>query len=103
MHYWHIIRISLILGEFRWSEKGVATVTFPQGLGIFNFFLGYYRPIRGNWCRKTYVIIFSPDVPYFYHTIRKFITFDANAILQEHSLGLLTLSKLLNKECIGII
>ena len=37
---------------------GVATVNFPQGLEFSNFFLRYYRPIRGNWWIKTFVIIF---------------------------------------------
>ena len=48
---------------------GVTTVTFPQGLEISNFFLRYYRPIRGNWWRKTFVIIFFQVEPYFSLTI----------------------------------
>ena len=49
---------------------GVATVTFPQGLEFSNFFLRYYRPIRGNWWRKTFVInFFQVDEPYFSLTI----------------------------------
>ena len=58
MDYLHIIRISLIFAKFRKSEMGVATVTFPQGLELSNFFLRYYRPIRGNWWGKTFVINF---------------------------------------------
>ena len=44
---------------------GMATVTFPQGLETSNFFLRYYRPIRGNWWRKTFVIDFFQVEPYF--------------------------------------
>ena len=48
---------------------GVATVTFPQGLEFSNFFLRYYRPIKGNWWRKAFVINFFQVEPYFSLTI----------------------------------
>ena len=48
---------------------GAATVTFPQGLEISNSFLRFYRPIRGDWCRKTFVINFFQVEPYFSLTI----------------------------------
>ena len=44
---------------------GVATVTFPQGLEFSDFFLRYYRPIRDNWWRKTFVMNFFQVEPYF--------------------------------------
>ena len=49
---------------------GMATVTFPQGLEFSNFFLRYYRPIRGNWWRKTFDINFFQVEPYFSLTSR---------------------------------
>ena len=100
MDYLHIIRNSLIFAKFRKSDMGVATVTFPQGLEFSNFFLRYYRPIRGNWWRKTFVINFFQVEPYFSLTIilffyisqffhLKFALFPAKVSLSlSHSLSL---------------
>ena len=35
-------------------RNGRGHCDFPQGLEFSNFFLRYYRPIRGNWRRKTF-------------------------------------------------
>ena len=71
---------------------GVATVTFPQGLEFFNFFLRYYRPIRGNWWRKTFVINFFQVEPYFSLTIcilscKEKCSFSANLQLKHVQYG----------------
>ena len=51
--------------KFPRSKKGVATLSFPQGLECYNFFLSFFRPIRNDLCNKTAGRNFVPDQNYY--------------------------------------